>query len=278
MTQRPVKYCPTNRSIIILLFRNGAIRSRVRLAWFLKFSDLVTFTLQILLVICAVPAVLSIIVKDPPATGLEYKYSYNIDDPSTGDSKSQHEVRHGDVVSGSYSVVDPDGTKRTVDYTADPKKGFNAVVRTEPVASQAYSPAHNTIDTGHQYVQPKAVYERQQVQYQPAPQLYQPAPQQVSYEPENQPLQYNAQVQYEPVPQYGSLVHYQSTQQQASLREPAQPLQYAPAPLYTNTNYDHNYDRHNPQAIYFTPSNELASDGDSFGDGYYFQPAQTQKN
>lgn len=32
------------------------------------------------------------------------------------------------MVKGSYSVVEPDGTTRTVHYTADDKNGFNAVV------------------------------------------------------------------------------------------------------------------------------------------------------
>lgn len=103
---------------------------------------------QKLIAVCALPAVLSIIVTDPPPTGEEYKYSYNVEDPTTGDSKSQHEVRYGDTVSGSYSVVDPDGTKRTVDYTADPKHGFKAVVRQEPIvnsihqAQQQYTPSN----------------------------------------------------------------------------------------------------------------------------------------
>ncbi|EDW38540.1 GL11959 [Drosophila persimilis] len=68
----------------------------------------------------------------------KYSFGYDIHDGYTGDLKSQHETRHGDVVKGSYSVVDPDGTKRTVDYTADPHHGFNAVVRKEPLA---YKPA-----------------------------------------------------------------------------------------------------------------------------------------
>lgn len=54
-------------------------------------------------------------------------------DGLTGDSKSQHESRTGDVVKGSYSLVDPDGVKRTVDYTADPHNGFNVVVSREPL-------------------------------------------------------------------------------------------------------------------------------------------------
>lgn len=58
-------------------------------------------------------------------------------DAVTGDIKDQHESRDGDVVQGSYSLVEPDGTKRTVDYTADPVNGFNAVVRKEAVAHHA---------------------------------------------------------------------------------------------------------------------------------------------
>ncbi|CAK1593880.1 unnamed protein product [Parnassius mnemosyne] len=61
----------------------------------------------------------------------QYSFAYNVQDGLTGDSKSQHETRDGDVVQGSYSVVDPDGTKRTVDYTSDPHNGFNAVVHKE---------------------------------------------------------------------------------------------------------------------------------------------------
>ncbi|XP_045483704.1 larval cuticle protein A2B-like [Harmonia axyridis] len=63
----------------------------------------------------------------------QYSYGYDVQDGLTGDSKSQHETRDGDVVQGQYSVVDPDGTLRTVDYTADPVNGFNAVVSKQPL-------------------------------------------------------------------------------------------------------------------------------------------------
>jgi hypothetical protein len=72
-----------------------------------------------------------------PAAPAQYSYAYDIQDALTGDSKSQHESRSGDVVQGSYSLVDPDGTRRTVDYIADPVNGFNAVVHKEPVAYAA---------------------------------------------------------------------------------------------------------------------------------------------
>ncbi|CAK1545601.1 unnamed protein product [Leptosia nina] len=63
----------------------------------------------------------------------QYSYAYDIQDALTGDSKSQHETRSGDVVEGSYSLVEPDGTRRVVEYTADPHNGFNAVVHKEPL-------------------------------------------------------------------------------------------------------------------------------------------------
>ncbi|XP_046988325.1 uncharacterized protein LOC124594017 [Schistocerca americana] len=67
----------------------------------------------------------------------QYSYAYNVQDALTGDSKTQHESRSGDVVQGSYSLVEPDGSIRTVDYTADPVNGFNAVVHKEAGAHPA---------------------------------------------------------------------------------------------------------------------------------------------
>lgn len=67
-----------------------------------------------------------------PTHSPNYQYGYAVNDPYTGDVKSQTEERIGDQVKGSYSVVDADGSKRTVEYTADAINGFNAVVRKEP--------------------------------------------------------------------------------------------------------------------------------------------------
>lgn len=61
----------------------------------------------------------------------QYTYAYDVQDTLTGDAKSQHESRNGDIVSGSYSLIEADGTRRIVNYTADPVNGFNAVVRRE---------------------------------------------------------------------------------------------------------------------------------------------------
>lgn len=95
----------------------------------------------------------------------QYTYAYNIQDTLTGDQKSQQETRDGDFVKGkiirifiynltkrlknamdfilgSYSLVEPDGSVRTVLYTADPVNGFNAVVERSPlVHARAAAPA-----------------------------------------------------------------------------------------------------------------------------------------
>lgn len=76
----------------------------------------------------------------------KYSFNYGIKDPHTGDIKSQAEERDGDVVKGQYSLVEPDGSVRTVDYTADDHNGFNAVVHktaavhAAPVAHYAPAP------------------------------------------------------------------------------------------------------------------------------------------
>ncbi|CAH0551438.1 unnamed protein product [Brassicogethes aeneus] len=69
------------------------------------------------------------ILAEAPAN---YDFGYSVNDPHTGDSKSAQETRHGDSVQGSYSLIEADGTKRTVEYTADEHNGFNAVVHKEP--------------------------------------------------------------------------------------------------------------------------------------------------
>lgn len=53
----------------------------------------------------------------------EYKFAYSVHDHHTGDVKSQHEQRHGDVVHGGYELVEPDGRFRKVEYKADDHTG-----------------------------------------------------------------------------------------------------------------------------------------------------------
>ncbi|KAG7309208.1 hypothetical protein JYU34_005134 [Plutella xylostella] len=103
----------------------------------------------------------------------QYSFAYDVQDGLTGDSKSQHESRDGDVVRGSYSVVDPDGTKRTVEYTADDHNGFNAVVHKEPLAVKVAPVAKVAAPVAyaapaHQYAAP-AYYSAAPAHYAAAP-------------------------------------------------------------------------------------------------------------
>ncbi|KAJ3633000.1 hypothetical protein MTP99_009976 [Tenebrio molitor] len=65
----------------------------------------------------------------------KYAFKYGVQDQHTGDIKQQEEIREGDVVKGSYSLHEPDGTILTVHYTADKHNGFNAVVQRQGHAS-----------------------------------------------------------------------------------------------------------------------------------------------
>nr|XP_022903302.1 adult-specific cuticular protein ACP-20-like [Onthophagus taurus] len=72
----------------------------------------------------------------------KYNFNYGVNDHHSGDVKSQHEERDGDVVKGYYSVHEPDGTVRHVQYSADDKNGFNAVVTKSGHASHPASDGH----------------------------------------------------------------------------------------------------------------------------------------
>ncbi|EDV93734.1 pupal cuticle protein Edg-84A [Drosophila grimshawi] len=69
-----------------------------------------------------------------------YSFGYDVQDAVSGDVKSQKETRDGDMVKGQYSLNDADGYRRIVDYTADAKHGFSAVVRREPLSAAALVP------------------------------------------------------------------------------------------------------------------------------------------
>lgn len=63
-------------------------------------------------------------------------------------------------MSGAYSVVGPDGTKRTVEYTSDSKHGFQAVIREEPVETRLQTMKEKTpyVSKSRFYTSTKPVY------------------------------------------------------------------------------------------------------------------------
>ncbi|XP_069705112.1 cuticle protein 7-like [Periplaneta americana] len=81
-----------------------------------------------------------------------YEFNYGVKDLHTHDIKEQSEKRVGDKVEGHYSLVEPDGTTRTVHYTADHHNGFNAVVTKSghavhpaPVHKVVAAPVHKVV-------------------------------------------------------------------------------------------------------------------------------------
>ncbi|XP_026754586.2 cuticle protein 8-like [Galleria mellonella] len=85
------------------------------------------------------------VVYAEPEAPAHYDFEYSVHDDHTGDVKQQKESRAGDAVQGFYSLVQPDGVQRIVEYSSDKVNGFNAVVRYEghptpaPVAKIAYA-------------------------------------------------------------------------------------------------------------------------------------------
>lgn len=51
-------------------------------------------------------------------------FEYKVVDHHTGDIKSQEEHRDGDVVKGRYSLQEPDGSIRVVEYHGDGQSGL----------------------------------------------------------------------------------------------------------------------------------------------------------
>jgi hypothetical protein len=61
-----------------------------------------------------------------------YDFKYEVHDEKTGDIKRQSETAVHGAVKGQYSLIDSDGYKRIVEYTADDNHGFQATVKREP--------------------------------------------------------------------------------------------------------------------------------------------------
>ncbi|CAG9798873.1 unnamed protein product [Chironomus riparius] len=62
-----------------------------------------------------------------------YDFEYSVHDEHTGDVKSQHESAKDGNVEGYYTLIDADGYRRIVHYTANDEQGFIAKVEREPV-------------------------------------------------------------------------------------------------------------------------------------------------
>uniref|UniRef100_A0AAG5DY08 Uncharacterized protein n=1 Tax=Anopheles atroparvus TaxID=41427 RepID=A0AAG5DY08_ANOAO len=108
-----------------------------------------------------------------PEAPAEYQFQYSVHDEHTGDIKSQQEERHGDDVKGQYTLIDADGHRRVVDYTADEHNGFNAVVRREPLEGHKIVKTIAKVPVAKVYAAPIAKVLAPQVHYSHQPQYEQ---------------------------------------------------------------------------------------------------------
>ena len=72
------------------------------------------YSYYICICICSI---VTAIAPEPYDANPQYTYGYSVQDLTTGDQKSHSETRNGDVVTGEYSLVEPDGALRTVKYS-----------------------------------------------------------------------------------------------------------------------------------------------------------------
>lgn len=160
---------------------------------------------------------------------VHYEFSYAVNDEHTGDIKSQQESRNGDAVQGHYELIDSDGFKRIVDYTADDVHGFNAVVRREPTHIRIPIPTHVAVSHVPTHYASAAPIIRQ----------YSPAPvQHLIGAPSSSVVKPVAPVLIKtttPAP----IVHYQAPVQQHYQPAPVQHYQPAPVQHYQPTPAPH---------------------------------------
>ncbi|CAH0602872.1 unnamed protein product [Chrysodeixis includens] len=104
---------------------------------YLEYQHVIKSILKFVVVLAFVAAAQCSVVPVANVDADFSSFAYDVADPNTGDFKSQVETRVGGAVSGQYSLLESDGTKRTVDYTADDVNGFNAVVRKDPAVVAA---------------------------------------------------------------------------------------------------------------------------------------------
>lgn len=68
--------------------------------------------------------------KINPQEPAKYEFSYDVQDPESGNSFGHSESRDGDLATGQFNVLLPDGRRQVVEYEAD-ADGFRPQIRYE---------------------------------------------------------------------------------------------------------------------------------------------------
>uniref|UniRef100_A0A182MKZ3 Uncharacterized protein n=1 Tax=Anopheles culicifacies TaxID=139723 RepID=A0A182MKZ3_9DIPT len=134
--------------VVILVMRRSVVLFVVMVMHYIMLYIVVRTVCTLVLLTAAVvgAAVLPVVQHHHDDHGpAEYHFEYSVHDAHTGDIKQQHEERHGDKVTGQYSLIDPDGYRRVVDYTADKHTGFVANVHREPIKGVHVVESHKKV-------------------------------------------------------------------------------------------------------------------------------------
>lgn len=184
------------------------------------------------------------------ATPPKYNFAYDVSDAYTGDYKTQTEERDGDFVKGQYTLIEPDGTRRVVDYTADGQNGFNAVVSKEghptatpvPVYKPAvYKPVAATYKpVAATYKPVAATYKPFAATYKPFAAAYRPSAVAAAYRPAPAAIYQHAAADAYPTATYPTTAYPTATYPAAPLYKSAykQPPSYYPYRSYWSSNYN----------------------------------------
>jgi len=189
------------------------------------------------------PLIKKVVEHEEPAN---YQFEYSVHDDHTGDIKEQHETAKDGAIEGYYTLIDADGYKRIVHYTADDHHGFNAEVRREPI--EGHKVVKAAAPVVQKYVAAPVV---QKYVAQPQQHYYQQAqPQQHYYQQAQQYYQAPAQVKVvAPVVQ-----KYIAAPVVQKYVAPVVEKVAAPAPKYKAYENDHEFSSqvsfHGPSASY----------------------------
>ena len=66
--------------------------------------------------------------RQVPVVPAAYQYQYEVSDPEGNNFYGHGEKRDGDIISGSYFTLLPDGRRQRVDYTVSAATGYVATV------------------------------------------------------------------------------------------------------------------------------------------------------
>lgn len=106
---------------------------------------------------------------------IPYSFAFAVNDDIETNYQQRTEKSDGEVIRGSYTVVDPDGFVRKVTYTADPENGFQAQVtreKTDIKVKQPPPPAEQSLGS-----EPTKDSLRRQKSQNSANSFFQPPPQ-----------------------------------------------------------------------------------------------------